>query len=162
MGFKTPSRVLDLARRCRCPRWRALVSYGALASFVWPSLGPLPWIAEAAVHHQLRVDGLDKHAESEAAPPHHHDDEDALLPHHHEDASQIPGSPTHPIDHDCAQCQVLKDLAHCAFVESGVPEVPLPAGSPVQPDVLSESQQTPLIAALPPARGPPAPVSRQS
>jgi hypothetical protein len=154
-----------LARRGRL-RWRAWVAYGVLAGFVLPSLGPLPWIAQAAALHHFHVAGLDPHDEPEPASPRHHDQHggfapdqhlegDALLRHHLDDAAQIPGSPTHPIDHDCAECLVLNDLAHCAFVDPGIPEVPPPLGAQVQPGVPRESQHTPPLAALPPARAPP-------
>jgi hypothetical protein len=125
-------------------RWRAWVAYGALLALVWPSLGPLPWLAEAAAHQHFIAQAI-------AA-----DDGDAAAPsHHHDDASDIPGSPTHPVDHDCFPCQVLKHLSRCVLEQPGVPEVPLPAGSPIQPRVRAESQHAGHIAALPPARGPP-------
>jgi hypothetical protein len=132
-----------LARRVRL-RWRFWVAYGVLAGLVWPSLGPLPWIAEAAAHHHFVAHAIDADDDGAAAPGHHHDD-----------ASDIPGSPTHPVDHDCLQCQVLKHLSRCVLLQPGVPDVPLPAGSPVQPSAGSESQYPARIAALPPARAPP-------
>ena len=78
-------------------------------------------------------------------------------PTHERDASEIPGSPTHPADHDCFQCQVLKHLSRCALPVADVPTVPLQMGCAVQPVAKVESQLTARIASLPPARGPPLP-----
>jgi len=127
-----------------CLRWRTWVAYCTLLAVAWPSLGPLPWVLDAEGHDHALAYVIDGHEASEA-PGHHH----------HHDASDIPGSPTHPIDHNCFECQVLKHLSRCVLVQPGVPEVPLPTGSPVQPCTREESTQIVRLASLPPARGPP-------
>ena len=108
-------------------------------------LGPLPWIAEGFA------------AEDYAA--HHSADSDtrSLLAthHHHGDAADIPGSPTHPDDHNCFQCQVLKQLARCVPTQLDPPTIPLQSGCPVQPRAHAESQHAGHVAFLPPVRGPP-------
>jgi len=100
----------------------------------------------------------------ESLPHHHqavrgdlglHADKASLGDHHEDDAASIPGSPTHPIDHDCFQCQVLKHLSRCVLVPPQLADVALPAGTAVRPVARTESQQDGRIAALPPARGPP-------
>ena len=77
--------------------------------------------------------------------------------HHHGDASEIPGSPMHPADHDCFQCQVLKHMSHGFLVQPGVPEIAFPFGSPVQPRARVDTEFRAQILGLPLARGPPLP-----
>jgi len=131
----------------RRARWRSWVAWCALVALTWPSLGPLPWV------------GVDFTAEEPAAaqPIAHSDahESSAAHHHHHGDASAIPGSPTHPADHDCFECLVLKHLARCVPSALDPPTIPLQSGCPVQPSVRLESQFARHIAALPPARGPP-------
>ncbi|HTS20566.1 MAG TPA: hypothetical protein VMN79_02045 [Casimicrobiaceae bacterium] len=136
--------ALRVLRRRMVRGSRTWVGYAVLAALVWPSLGSLPWAVEVAGHADALEHAFDGHDLGEAPEDHHH-----------HDASDIPGSPTHPIDHDCPQCQAFKHLSRCALVQPAVPEVPLPAGSPVQPCVPHESAQIVRRAALPPARGPP-------
>jgi hypothetical protein len=105
----------------------------------------LPWIALAASphHHDVAPDAVDVAIETAS----HH--LDAL------DASDIPGSPTHPADHDCFQCQVLKHLSRCVPAQPVAAEVMLPAGCPVRPEVWVESQHARDVALVPPVRAPP-------
>lgn len=135
--------------RKRSPRralWRSCVAWCALLTLAWPSLGPLPWI------------GVDftapEHGVAEQ-PAHSHASESSAAHHHHGDASAIPGSPTHPTDHDCFQCQVLKHLSRCVPSTLDLLAIPGPIGCPVQPPAQTESQLARDVAALPPARGPP-------
>jgi hypothetical protein len=121
-----------------------LVACYALLALAWPSLGPLPWIALAASPHHHDRDG--------AHDAGHVDIEQAS---HRLDASDIPGSPTHPADHDCFQCQVLKHLSRCVLAQPDAAEVMLPAGCPVRPDARAESQHARDVALVPPVRAPP-------
>ena len=137
------------ARRPRRVRWFRSVALLALAAFVLPSLGVLPWIAadlarDAAV---ARVDhaGQAPHAHH---PPHGHAH---ALP----DASDIPGSPLHPEDHHCSPCQVLAHLARCAFLPPPCTSVAALAPSPVQPLAIAAQPIVAAVVALPPARAPP-------
>ena len=126
-------------------RWRSWVAWCALIALVWPSLGPLPWIAvELVPHHR------DVAHESAAAGA-----SERSGVHHHGDASDIPGSPTHPIDHDCLQCQVLTHLARCIVPALDLPTIPAAAGCAVQPHELAPSHRARLVAVLPQARAPP-------
>ena len=132
-------------RPSRRDRWRRWIATYALVALAWPSLGVLPWVA------------MDRAEPDEAAHESAHGDA-ALSPaaqHHHGDASDIPGSPTHPVDHDCFQCQVLKHLSRCVPSALDPPTIPWQPGCPVQPRGQLESQIAAHIAALPPARGPP-------
>jgi hypothetical protein len=146
-----PEHRLIRLLRCRLPRrnrWRSWVAACAVIALAWPSLGLLPWV------------GMDLGAPGHAVA-HEREDSAAGLSsptHGHErDASEIPGSPTHPADHDCFQCQVLKHLSRCALPLLDLPTVPLQAGCAVQPGSKVESQLTARVASLPPARGPPLP-----
>ena len=92
------------SRRSRRARGRAwLVAY-LLLTIAWPSLGPMPWVIDAALHEQVAAN--DEHAA-----------------HRHRDASDIPGSPTHPDDHNCFQCEVIKHLARCVPADGCFPAV---------------------------------------
>jgi hypothetical protein len=103
----------------------------------------LPWIALPASshhHHDVAQGAVDVAIEAAS---------------HHLDASDIPGSPTHPADHDCFECQVLKHLSRCVLAQPVAAEVTLPAGCPVRPELRVESQHARHVAFLPPVRAPP-------
>ena len=89
----------SLATRFARHRWRrVLVAYTALA-LGWTAFGPLPWvILEFAPANLFAASAVDDAT--------HDSTHDADAPHHH-DGSAIPGSPTHPVDHDCFQCEVI-------------------------------------------------------
>jgi hypothetical protein len=91
---------------------------------------------------------LDQDAESDANPL-------SALHHQHGETSDIPGSPTHPADHDCFPCQMLKHLSRCAPPQLDPPAIPLQSGCAVEPHGQLEPQWAGHIVALPPARGPP-------
>jgi hypothetical protein len=127
-------------------RWRSWIACCVVIALAWPSLGLLPWV------------GMDFAGPGHAVAHEREASEGGLIAHDHgRDASEIPGSPTHPADHDCFQCQVLKHLSRCALPLFDVPTVPLQAGCAVQPVSKVESQLTARVASLPPARGPPLP-----
>ncbi|HEX7271948.1 MAG TPA: hypothetical protein VF420_07345 [Casimicrobiaceae bacterium] len=130
--------------RTRRSGWRTWLVCYALVALAWPSLGPLPWLAEMAAHRAFAVEAEQAGAASILAHDHRDDD-----------ASSIPGSPTHPFDHDCLQCQVLKHLSRCVPLAPELPQVFLPTGCAVQPIVRAQSQRSGHVASLPPARGPP-------
>jgi hypothetical protein len=96
---------------------------------------------EVFAHEMRHV--LDGHHGNHA---HHHD---------HGDYSGIPGSPTHPVDHNCFECQVLMHLARCvpacATPTFVAPLVASLASEPVVPLPPPENHVVPS----PPIRGPP-------
>jgi hypothetical protein len=123
-------------------RWRNWIAACALVALAWPSLGPLPWV----------IGDFDGHRH--AAAGHHHAGE-AL---HHDDqfdGSSIPGSPTHPINHDCPECQVLKHLSRCVLPAFAVGVIPPPFICDVSPRISVALPPTQVTAHLPPARAPP-------
>ena len=131
--------------------WRAWVGAIALAAVAWPATGPLPWVwavseMDLDLHggtHAASGGLRDRHASEHAAAGHHHD------------LADIPGSPTHPADHDCAQCQVLKHLSRCVLSDPGVVGVAPLAGDPVRIGSEVEPQYASQPATRPPIRGPP-------
>jgi hypothetical protein len=118
----------------------------ALIAVAWPSLGVLPLIALESVPHQHIVAPNEIDPDGGAHSPKNH---------RHADASDIPGSPTHPADHDCFQCQVLKHLSRCVLSQPPAPDIALPAGCTVQPEARAQSQHEGHVAFLPPVRAPP-------
>jgi hypothetical protein len=131
---------LIATRRAR--RWcRALAAYTFLA-LAWPSLGPLPWL----------VAGVPAHVHVALA---HDDASEASHDHRHADASAIPGSPTHPIDHDCAECRVLKHLSRCVLTTPTVDVPPSPALCTAALPAAVALPVTQVETFLPPVRAPP-------
>jgi len=77
--------------------WRTCITWCALVALAWPSLGPLPYVVHDLGEHFGVAGNLDH------------------VDHHGVDVSSIPGSPTHPDDHHCPECEVLKHLARCVL-----------------------------------------------
>jgi hypothetical protein len=118
----------------RARRWLAR---WLLVAMAFPALGPWPWlVAEAWAH-------------APAAHAHAAGDDD-----HH--ASDIPGTPTHPADHHCVECEVLQHLARCVPVVAPPPVVAPLAVRPLVVAPTRATLPTPVAPArLPPARAPP-------
>src|SRR2546423_6656263 len=87
--------------------WRAWLMIYARVAVAWPSTGALPWVLMDHADHVV-VDALDREHPMPPAKP------------THENAG-LPGSPTHPLDHDCAPCQVLKHLARRILADTVTP-----------------------------------------
>src|SRR5437764_14111764 len=118
--------------------WRAwLVAY-VLLSLVWPAIGPMPWLVDFASDARSALTS-DEHADV----------------HRHRDASEIPGSPTHPDDHNCFQCEVIKHLARCVPSDGSYPTVALVTSRPPQPSIQVRSNYRAFALPRPPIRGPP-------
>ena len=118
--------------------WRTCIAWCALAALAWPSLGPLPYLV-----HDFgeRIDIADGHTRSG---------------HHHVDASSIPGSPTHPDDHHCPECEVLKHLARCVLALPTLDVLaPVVVGF-VTRRIVVPAPTAPNPVHVPPARAPPA------
>jgi DUF2946 family protein len=117
--------------------WRTCIIWCALVALAWPSLGPLPYVVQDFGEHFGE------------AGDHSH------LGHHHAESSSIPGSPMHPDDHHCPECEILKHLARCVLP---IPAVALAA--PVVARVFTRriavaQPSAPNPVHVPPARGPP-------
>ena len=124
--------------------WRAWLALYVLLALVWPAIGPLPWLIEFAPESH-RDDGSVSQGAS---------DEHAGL-HSHHDASEIPGSPTHPDDHNCFQCEVIKHLARCVPSAWSFPTVALCTGHSPKPQLHIETIEAAFVVPRPPIRGPP-------
>jgi len=119
--------------------WRVWLATYALAAIAWPSAGPLPWLVfEHGDEAPAAADGV-----GERAAHAHHDDSD------------IPGSPTHPLDHDCAQCKVLKHLARCVVPAPVAPTVAPLAGARAAVCAVVAPRCAGVAADRPPIRAPP-------
>ena len=116
-----------------------------LVAFSWYALAPLPW-AVSTFAHAGHDGGL------EASFVHVHEHEDAG---HGLTASDIPGSPLHPEDHDCFDCQVIKYLARCILPDAAVPTVPTLDAAPADPPGFAPSPPAVFVVPTPPIRAPP-------
>lgn len=135
--------------------WQTCIAWYALLALAWPSLGPLPYIVHdfgahlAAAGAHIHPDG--DHADATGNAGQNVGGDDA----HHVDASSIPGSPLHPADHDCPECEVLKHLSRCMLPVLTV-DVRAPVTAAVaSPPVAIARPRAQATAHLPPARAPP-------
>lgn len=118
--------------------WRVGLATYALVAIAWPSAGPLPWLVFEHGDAALAAAGLG----AERAAPGRHD-------------ADLPGSPTHPLDHDCAQCQVLKHLARCVVPAPFAPALAPFAGPPPAACPVVAPRYASVAAERPPIRAPP-------
>jgi hypothetical protein len=138
------SAVLALRFLSRTGRWRSCVAWGAAVALILPSIAVLP-VASTGF-------------EDGAAHPHHAGHLHAEREHTTDGGSRlsdIPGSPTHPINHDCAPCQVIKYLA-TSYLTQAEP-APLPSGPVGAPpsDRSHPPQNGARVTVSPPIRAPP-------
>jgi hypothetical protein len=126
-------------RAPRGARWQAWLAAYVLLALIWPAIGPLPWLVDFAPAGTA----IDSDADAHDGANHHHD------------ASEIPGSPTHPDDHNCFQCDVIKHLSRCVPSDGAFPVVALVTASPLQPAVEVGSIHAASVVPRPPIRGPP-------
>ncbi|HEY3179018.1 MAG TPA: hypothetical protein VGL25_09075 [Casimicrobiaceae bacterium] len=132
------------AQALRRSRWRYWIAIYALLALVWPALGPLPWLIDFAPDGH-RTDRTVAHEEQ---------DEHSAL-HSHVDASEFPGSPTHPDDHDCFECQVIQHLARCVPSVWSFPTVAVLPSRSGKPPLHIETIEAAFVTPRPPIRGPP-------
>jgi hypothetical protein len=121
-------------------RWRTWAAWCTMAALVWNASTPLPWL--------LRDIASDSDVSSAESDDHAHAA-------HRLDGADIPGSPTHPADHDCAQCEVLKHLARCVVPDPVVPGVAALEAAPVKPPAFAEARYAFRFVTRPRIRGPP-------
>jgi hypothetical protein len=121
-------------------RWRICAAWCAMAALVWNAATPLPWLLrDIASEHEVSSAASEGHAHGA----------------HQSDGADIPGSPTHPEDHDCAQCEVLKHLARCVMPDPAVPGVAVLEAASVKPPAFAESRYAFRFVTRPRIRGPP-------
>jgi len=129
----------------RWRRWVPCVAWLSVFAVALPSLGPLPLLVRAVDDHSHFAAGyaISGDGGHDGCP----------------DASSIPGSPTHPADHHCAQCLVLKHLSRCILATPTVVVAPPVVTAFVAQRVLVAVAPSAEVAGnLPPARAPPPPI----
>jgi hypothetical protein len=127
----------------RVSRWRSWVAWVAAVALILPSVALLPAASEVAHgHHGAHHAGAEGDGVAGAAGAH---------------LVAIPGSPTHPVNHDCTPCQVLKYLATSVLPQADLALVLLeridapPSGGRHPPQLAVR------LAVAPPIRAPPSP-----
>ena len=133
-------------RLVRGERWRAWVALCAAVALILPSVALLP---AASL-------GL----ESEAAHTHHgakHVDHDGAAGDSGLRLADVPGSPTHPVNHDCAPCQVIKYLATGVLPQADMVLSPLALNHAPPSDGYHQPQAIVRVTVSPPIRAPPIP-----
>jgi hypothetical protein len=141
MGY--PLRFPRVGRRF----WQACASGWLLLGFVWYAMAPLPLVA-------LSFAFPAKHAAHELAAVDGRAHDDGLARHGFE-ASDIPGSPLHPDDHDCFDCQILKYLARCILSDAVAPTLPVLDAAAASPSPITPSRSAGCLVPIPPIRAPP-------
>lgn len=147
------------ARQAGLRRWVARLTLLAVA---FPSFGPWPWLVAEALAgphaHGTALVALDVDGHPAHRHAGHRHDGDAQAAGAGEDARSIPGTPAHPADHHCVECDVLQHLARC------VPAV-VPFAAPAALFVAALAVPAPRAVRVPvragarppPARAPPLP-----
>jgi hypothetical protein len=127
-----------------------------LLALTWSSVGILPSIALQVASSRIVVPHRHDGGPSGRLATHEHHAHGSGHVHHAKgDFSDIPGSPTHPLDHECVQCQVLTHLARCVFDAGRASCLEVVRGRPVRPNVAVVARAARDVADIPPARGPP-------
>ena len=135
-------------------RFRAWTACATILAFAWYALSPLPWVLLSAARtvgaavHAVVAAGLHRSHENDHDHDHPH-------PSHGIVAADIPGSPTHPQDHDCFECEVLKCLARCMLPGPVAPTVVALGAASVKPSAFPATRHAIFAAPHPPIRGPP-------
>lgn len=138
--------VLALLRRpARAERWRSWVASCAAAALILPSVALLPAASDfgseaAHVHPGAEHPGGDSdHAALDSR---------ARL-------ADIPGSSTHPVNHDCTTCQVIKYLATSFLPQADVAVVALEFNDAPPSTGRHRPPAILRVAVTPPIRAPP-------
>lgn len=137
------SAVVPRRSLARAARWRSCVAWCTAVALILPSVALLP-----AASTEFESD-VAHHAEHLSA------ERDCAAAVGGDRLSDIPGSPTHPVNHDCAPCQVIKYLATSFLPQAGL--APLPSGpiDAAPSDRLHQPQDGARVAVSPPIRAPP-------
>jgi hypothetical protein len=132
----------------RASRWRSWIACGAAVALVLPSVVLLPAAGlgfESEVAHGQLV-GVHSDAERDRAGWHSR-----------EQLSDLPGGPTHPINHDCPQCRVIKYLSTSVLPQADIALLPLAPGDAAPSDGLHQPPDIARVTLIPPIRAPPHP-----
>jgi hypothetical protein len=137
------STVVPRRYLARAARWRSCVAWCSAVALILPSLALIP---AASAEFESDVAHYAEHLNAER---------DHVASEGGERLSDIPGSPTHPVNHGCAPCQVIKYLATSFLPQAGL--APLPSGptDAAPSDRLHQRQEGARAAVSPPIRAPP-------
>ncbi|HEV2977771.1 MAG TPA: hypothetical protein VG425_09305 [Casimicrobiaceae bacterium] len=137
------STVMRRRSLARTARWRSCVAWCTAVALILPSVALIP--APSAGFES----DVARHAEHLTA------ERDRAASEGGDRLSDVPGSPTHPVNHDCAPCQVIKYLATSFLPQAGL--APLPSGpiDAAPSDPLHQPREGARVAVSPPIRAPP-------
>jgi hypothetical protein len=144
-----PSYRITLAlprRRGRAGQWRSWVALCAAVALILPSVALLP---AASLEFESEAAHVHYGAEHPSA------DRDAVAGDSRDRLADIPGSPTHPTNHNCTPCQVIKYLATSFLLQADIALLPLELNDAPPPDGWQQPQDIARVAVSPPIRAPP-------
>lgn len=143
--LKPRNRSAVSARRfqARAGRWRSCVAWGAAVALVLPSIALLP-----AASTEFEDGATHSHHAGHVHAAHEHTAGESRL-------LDIPGSPTHPINHDCAPCQVIKYLTTSYLPQAEPAQLPSQPVGVAPSDRLHPPQNGARVTVSPPIRAPP-------
>jgi hypothetical protein len=123
-------------------RWRSWTACCAAVALLLPSVALLP----AVDFDSAAVRGPVAHPDS---------DRDHASRDSGERLSDLPGGATHPINHDCIPCQVIKFLTTGFLPQAEFVPAPSGPGNVPPVDDLHQPQRLARVALIPPIRAPP-------
>jgi hypothetical protein len=131
-------------RLVRAGRWRSWVASCAAVALILPSVVFLPAAS-------LGLESEAEHARHAAQhEPHDGAAEDSGL-----GLADVPGSPTHPVNHDCAPCQIIKYLATGVLPQGNVVLSPMALHHAAPSDGHRQPLAIVRVTVSPPIRAPP-------
>jgi hypothetical protein len=120
--------------------WRSWVAWCAAVALILPSVALLPAVESEAAH----VHSSAGHGEHAGAAG------DGRLR-----LADVPGSPTHPVNHDCTPCQVIKYLTASVLPQPGFALSPWARKDAPPSDGRHPPREIVRVTVSPPIRAPP-------
>ncbi len=145
LNLSYPTTLASRRQPTRVSRWRFWVACGAAVALILPSVALLPAASSGFEFEPAHDDehfGTDRDGAAGTAEAH---------------LADIPGSPTHPANHDCTPCQVIKYLATSVLPQADLALAPLERNDAPPPGGRHPLPVTVRVAIAPPIRAPPHP-----